>query len=245
MQAQAAYALGLLKDERAVKPLISALNDDQSQVQAQAAYVLGQLEDKRAVEPLINALKDDKYEVREQAAFALGQLKDERAVGPLIDARNDENYHVQRAAHFVLDRMGYKIEMPSILDMEDYKYLKGTFKNIKFEEDFEKDKHATTSTLIDELRNNDSKERADAARLLGRFWKQEDSKDKRVVPALINALSDDNNEVREQAADALAGLAKKPDIPALVRVLGDSKLDIHTKVYAATVLVKLSRSTHK
>ena len=247
VRAQAADALGLLKDKRAVEPLISALNDDQSQVRVTAALALGLLKDKRAVEPLMNALNDDQSQVRVTAASVLGLLKDKRAVEPLMNALNDDERNVVLAADLALRKMGHDPEETTGITRgqaeQQMREEKIFIRKQKFKQEFKQDKQATTLILINKLENSDSSVRGDAAWMLGYFWQQEDLKDKRVVPALINALSDDNSEVREQAAYALAGLADKPDLPALVRVLGDSKLDIHTKVYAATVLVQLSQLT--
>ena len=50
----AAIGLGNLNDQRAVKPLIHALDDKNYRVVENAVYALGKLGDKRAVEPLIN-----------------------------------------------------------------------------------------------------------------------------------------------------------------------------------------------
>ena len=48
MREQAAFALGQLRDPRAVDPLIAALKDANGDVREQAAFALGQLRDKRA-----------------------------------------------------------------------------------------------------------------------------------------------------------------------------------------------------
>lgn len=55
---RAAYALGKIKDARAVEPLIAALKDENRNVREDAAWVLGEIKDNRAVEPLIAALKE-------------------------------------------------------------------------------------------------------------------------------------------------------------------------------------------
>jgi len=78
----AAYALGEIGDERAVQPLIEALDDD-------ASYALGEIDerlphlkifgDKRLVESLIKRLPEENW----FHAFALGLIGDERAIEPL------------------------------------------------------------------------------------------------------------------------------------------------------------------
>ena len=55
---KSAEALGKIGDTRAIKPLINALMDKQSDVQRFAAEALGKIGDTRAIKPLINALRD-------------------------------------------------------------------------------------------------------------------------------------------------------------------------------------------
>ena len=57
---EAAVALGEIKDEKAIEPLITALTtDEESEVRGSAADALGSIGDNRAVEPLKKALKDE------------------------------------------------------------------------------------------------------------------------------------------------------------------------------------------
>jgi HEAT repeat protein len=72
----AAYTLGLLRDRRAVQPLLGVLGNSKEEpnVRGHAAEALAHMEDDRAVAPLIAALRDRYVEVRFWSAFALGQL---------------------------------------------------------------------------------------------------------------------------------------------------------------------------
>src|SRR5208283_4648094 len=90
--------LGLLKDPRAVEPLIAALQDTNLDVRKNAAGSLGLLNDPRAVEPLIATLQDTNPYVRQNAAASLGRLHDPRAVEPLIAALQDTNANVRHNA---------------------------------------------------------------------------------------------------------------------------------------------------
>ena len=69
-RANAAFALGLIRDDRVVEPLISATRDPEARVREKAAWSLGLVGDDRAVEPLSAALKDSDARVRSQAAWA-------------------------------------------------------------------------------------------------------------------------------------------------------------------------------
>ena len=94
----AAEALGKLGDQRAVDPLIKALQDSERWVHRSAAEALGKLGDTRAVEPLIEALRDSEKQVSQAAAKALGMLGDRRAVGPLIKILGDLNDNSRETA---------------------------------------------------------------------------------------------------------------------------------------------------
>jgi len=69
-----AWALGNLRDRRAVEPLIRAVQDERADVREQAAWALGHIQDLSAVEPLSAALLDDYAPVWHEAARALATL---------------------------------------------------------------------------------------------------------------------------------------------------------------------------
>lgn len=80
----AALALGLIEDERAVEPLIAVLRDDDESVRVAATSALGDLKDARAVEPLLVALHDSSYEVRVRVAYVLASSEDDRAFDAVV-----------------------------------------------------------------------------------------------------------------------------------------------------------------
>ncbi len=98
----AAFSLGLLKDDRTVDPLIAAISDSAWQVRSQAAWGLGLKHDSRAVEPLITALKDAEWQVREQAAWASGLVGNRDSVEPLTTALRDDHSRVRAQAAWAL-----------------------------------------------------------------------------------------------------------------------------------------------
>jgi len=73
IRADAAEALGNIRDARAVEPLIQALKDEDKYVRSGAAYALGEIADLRAVEPLTQAMKDK--DVWEAAKYALEKIR--------------------------------------------------------------------------------------------------------------------------------------------------------------------------
>jgi len=82
----AALGLGLMKDPRAVEPLIAALRDADRLVRSSAARALEDIGDRRAIEPLRALLGDEDEVVRYNAAEALGGLgADARAAVPALE----------------------------------------------------------------------------------------------------------------------------------------------------------------
>jgi HEAT repeat protein len=96
-------ALGKIKDERVLDPLIQQLHSDEFKDDATEALVeLGS----PAVERLVAALKDKEELVRKQAIIALGRIKDPRAVEPLIEMLKDPDWFTRLAAAAALEQIG-------------------------------------------------------------------------------------------------------------------------------------------
>lgn len=68
------------------RPLIQALQDQDTNVQATAAQALARWGDERAVEPLLRVIQDEDDEVRRRVIETVSFLKDERALEPLLHA---------------------------------------------------------------------------------------------------------------------------------------------------------------
>jgi len=76
---EAARALGVTRDPRAVDPLIAALSDRDPDVRRKAALSLTKIRDLRAVEPLrVCSVKDENQVVRWAAASGLGKFPDRK-----------------------------------------------------------------------------------------------------------------------------------------------------------------------
>jgi bilin biosynthesis protein len=99
-----AEILGEIKDDRAVKPLINSLNDENNGVRSNSIIALIEIGEP-AVKMLINALDDENWRIRLHSAEILGEIKDDRAVKPLKEALNDNNNDVRRAADTALERI--------------------------------------------------------------------------------------------------------------------------------------------
>ena len=104
----AAEALGKLRGETAVKPLIRLLGkDDDPDVRASAATALGQIQHSSAITPLIEQLDHADRFVRAAVLEALGNLKAFAAVQRIVHImRNDPISNVRQAAEIALCVLG-------------------------------------------------------------------------------------------------------------------------------------------
>jgi HEAT repeat protein len=133
-QMNAIYRLKIRKEEKAVVPLINALNGAgylQQEVidalikmgdmtvepmkrcwpslykdtQKYLIYVLKTIGTDKAVDALIYLMNYQENLARDDAAYALGHIGGKKAVEPLIKALNDDNFSVRVAAYEALENM--------------------------------------------------------------------------------------------------------------------------------------------
>jgi HEAT repeat protein len=119
---KAAFALGEIKDAKAVGPLIQALEDKDADVRRWAAWALETIGNARAAEPLIRALKDENRDVRRAAVQALSKIGDARAVEPLIQAlqeRGDLRWEVMTALAEIRDARAVEPLIQALLEDKD------------------------------------------------------------------------------------------------------------------------------
>ncbi|MEW6542097.1 MAG: HEAT repeat domain-containing protein [Nitrospirota bacterium] len=96
-------ALGKIKDERVLEPLIGQLRSDEFNLDATEALVeLGE----PAVERLVAALKDKDELARKQAVIALGRIKSAAALEPLIEMLKDKDWFTRLTAAAALEKLG-------------------------------------------------------------------------------------------------------------------------------------------
>ena len=205
MRIAAAELLGELGDERALAPLLESLSlDAEGGVRAAAAAALGELRDERAVAPLLESLSlDAEGGVRAAAAAALGELGDERAVAPLLQSLSLDAEGVVRAE--VAAALG-KLEDPEalalLLDIRSTDESPAVRRAAAIAlEQWELGQ--LTSAL---LSSGDHATRTAAARVIG------EHQDPAAVTSLIEALSDPEGEVREEAGRALKSLGTMTEL---------------------------------
>ena len=117
----AAEALGIIRDERAIEPLIEAFRDDNDRMRRAAEEALREIGGNMAVEPLIEALRQalafDDIHALMPIIKTLGEIGDEKAGKSLIKALKNDNDRVRWAAEEALKEIGGKRAFEA---MEDY-----------------------------------------------------------------------------------------------------------------------------
>ncbi|MDD1675680.1 MAG: HEAT repeat domain-containing protein [Methanomicrobiales archaeon] len=196
-------ALGELGDDRAVEPLILAMQqkDNSGIIQARIIVALGKLQDRRSTEILLRVLYD-KVEIvpfsemaRIKAIESLGLIGDERAIRPLF---------------VLLKRMG---------DREGT-YEGNLFSRIR--ETLARIGSVHPLPFREFMKDQDDYFRSEAARVL------RSTPDPANVPVLIEALEDVNYVVRINAAETL-GLIRDPQATeSLHRSLKDVNRDVRS-----------------
>ncbi|MGB9937383.1 MAG: HEAT repeat domain-containing protein [Methanobacterium sp.] len=229
----AAEALGLLLDKRAVEPLIYSLTyDNDEDVRWKSAWALGNIGDKKAIEPLIYALQDERWPVRRFAASALGKMRDIKAVGSLINSLNDDDWHVRKYAADALGKIGDERAIQPLVNTLSDSDGDVRWKAIVALGNM---KTAAVDPLIEAFESDDWRIRGRAAEALGKI------RDVRAVEPLINALvgknKDRNKYVRGRAAEALGKIGDERAIEPLIAALEDSY--IYVRIKAEEALNKL------
>ncbi len=102
----AAAGLAILRDPRAVGPLLDVLQTKGAGIQPEAAEALAAFQDPRVVPALIQSLQADNYSQRASAATALSHFHDPRVLPALIHSLTDENADVRVKVAEALGNLG-------------------------------------------------------------------------------------------------------------------------------------------
>lgn len=192
----AAEALGergpeISNSETAADALVNMLNDESHFVRLEAAKALGVVRFRKAISPLLFVLGDENRFVRKEAAKALGQLESERVLELLINALESENQFVRQGAVKAIGQMSSNGNPNQISD-KVFNYLDSAFED--------------GNKLV----------RREAARSLENISK---NMPERAFQSLINALDDEDDEVRRLLAGVLRCLDSEQAIPQLADAL--------------------------
>ena len=205
----AAIALGILGDARAVEPLAARL-DDRPEVRNEAEKALMDIRSPNVVGFAIERLKDPDPAVRRIAVRLLNKYRERRLVPILIEHVRDEAPDVQFEVLTVL----------RALSGQDFPPLPELWKRW-WDTEAAADKLKPPSESLVEvctaaLKGEDGAMRVVAARRLG------GAGDKRAVPALIGAMADKDAWVRKAAAQSLGLLGDVRAVEPLIGALKDT-----------------------
>lgn len=238
VRADAARALGGLKDIRSLEKLISLLSDtdERWQVRGNAALALGLIQDQRAAQPLLTALRDTSSQVRASAAMALGSVRAPGSLEMLIGALEDPESDVRRASVGSIGQIGGAEAVAPLIraalhDQEQIVREVATNWLAWIKDD------RVAGALMAALADPYINVRIAAARGLG-----EHRSATAAIP-LIRMLSDESSASRLAAADALGKLGDNRAIPALIRMVLQEE-DYDWRVSVESGLQALARLGH-
>ncbi len=98
-------SLGNLKDPRAKKTLLHALNSEEVVIQQAAIAALGEIRAIDTIEKILTFISSDDWLVRQRLAEALGNLDTEKSRSALRYLTKDSNPNVAEAATLALNRL--------------------------------------------------------------------------------------------------------------------------------------------
>jgi len=195
VRARAARSAGKIGDSRATTPLESLLTDPKGVVRREAAEALGNIGNRQALQTLLPMYEDDNKQVRRIAVGAFGNVENDRPVDYLVEALSDESPAVRRTAVYSLIELLSNVPTDRSHDIRDtvVEKLSNT------------DDQSVVIPLVEILEESTQPaQRRNTAWLLGRVAGQQERS--RVIDALVDALSDDEQMLRQFAATSLAEL---------------------------------------
>jgi HEAT repeat protein len=209
LRREAAITLGEHKDQKAIKPLIVALADEDIQVQTNAIKSLATYGEP-AINQLLETVRDTNFlartfsEVQPQASFIFSLIK---------------NYNVGEA-HKKFAKTQLESSSNSLFDNLKNKVankltgtiLKGFDTNQNVAYALVQIGEPAVSILINALNDESSYVKEVAAKVLGKIG------DKRAIPVLIDALNIKYANIKEQIAKALGKLGGEEALKVLIKL---------------------------
>lgn len=214
----AARDLGLRRREEGIGPLLAALEDPDAGVRWATALALGRIGDSCALESLIAALDDDDYLVRMMVAHALEKIDDDRAGDGLIERLDDDSEWVQRVAAHALGTLDYTEAIPALA-----RTLSGATVPVKREAAAALGQMGgrAVEVLVSQLKADDVTVRR--AAMVGLSCA---GKDEGMETPIIDALGDEDAQVRREAAQTLGRQGSQRAVEPLVALLADENPDV-------------------
>lgn len=226
------------KHSDAVAVLTMALHDQDIENRQKAAIELGKMGNHVSIPELIRALKNSRSWIRKNAAELLGKLGSVDAVSALAEALNDEDRWAKQYAAEALGKIGDPGGIPALREhLGDKQIAREVAKSLGQigvqslailgdaldSEDAQIRQEATSALEYigtdamplakKALGDKDSWVRLRATSVLGKIGSSEAARE------LLNALEDENERVRQNAADQLGVIRNPIAVPALRQAL--------------------------
>ena len=215
-------ALGELRDQRAVQPLVRSILSGSGRFALDAILKIGH---QAAVPPFLAALTSSDSRTRVQAAWALGEFSAHEATQPLVSLLvADSDCEVVHRAAMALQKLGWR---PSSGE-ERTKYAVGT-RNLDETAALGADAFELITAVFHGGQNSDAK--TWAVRALSHIQPPQ----QRVADLLIEALRDKDKAIRYEAAAALAYFKESEVVNHLITAL-QKELEITVRVSIADSL---------
>lgn len=242
----AAFALGLLNNERATEVLVSTLTNSDRRIRWGAVHLLGEMGGDQAILPLISAFEDEDSDVRNNAVAALTKIGPPAMEALIAACREENSASRERTAYtwiaYTLGQIGKNVPQLLLTALEDQdsnvRYWIARALGYTFQEE-------AIGPLRTALQDEDVAVRLSAASalvLLGnaemrelvhaglkdadvgvRFAAIENLlaiPDAQATEPLITVLEDENRDLRYLAVMALGRMGDSRALPALERLAG-------------------------
>ena len=237
----AAFALGNIGRD-AVPLLVKVLQDEREYVRVSAISALGSIgsEAESAVPALLQILNDESKGIRIETIRTLGKIGfvDRGVISALIQVFKDEDKDVRQVAATTLGKFGVDA-FPALVEAlksnneEISSLARVALQNMNSE---------MVPVLIEALNNQDEWVRYAATYALSSLW-YIGSQAEAAIPALIEVLTDKNENVRAFAVNALGKMGSQAQaaVPALIVALEDENSIV--RFNAAYALAWISPTT--
>lgn len=252
VRVEAAWALGDIKDARAIDPLI-AMTKRSDRSQSSAVDALGMIGNAKAVPILCDLLNDESDWIVKSAAEALGRIGDPKAADALYALRANTNRELRAAAGIALTRLGDSRAAPILVGVLDNgEEVQSALKRLG---------GAAIETLGAALKDinqfrvrnveqgielEESDEERQSSDRTHRFWIVEilaDSTDPRAEDALIAALSTSDAETKSSVVYALRKFRDDRCVNALISMLGDRNAGVRNAAIGSLKEINDPRGT--
>ncbi len=222
VRSEVARALGIIKGDTVIGPLVRALEDDgRATVRQSAAWALGEVKGDATIDPLVTALKKDKQgAVRQEAAIALGKIKGQKVVDPLLDVLRSDKYETTRFQAAVALReiqagdKGLVDTVKKGLGSFDDRYEVQSVQDQVIGALIKDGNIPTAEFALDALKSADDEwTRWALVHVLGATAK------KVAVDAMLEELKHPSYVVRRRAAESLGGFKERKAVDPLIAIL--------------------------